>query len=176
MKKIALSLAAAAALTIGVTGAGLSTASAAAPGDTLKIVRVGTDAMGADTYANRNREFVTFKNVSGADFDVADVLVEDSWSRGNSHPHTCNTYKITDLPGIGTNTVLHPNEYVTVFNGERAGGDYKVGAEYRLYANSDTDCGTSGQFFNNDADTAWVTKGAVTDSKSWDWNGGYYVR
>lgn len=175
MKKT-LTLAAAAVLTFtGVSGAGIATASAA-PGDTLQIVRVGTDAMGADSFANRNREFVTFKNVSTVDFDVAGVVVEDNWSRNNPRPHTCNKYTITDLPGAGTNTVLHPGEYVTVYNGVRAGGDYKVGVEYRLFANSDVDCGTYGQFFNNDADTAWVSKGEVVHSKSWDWNGGYFVR
>jgi hypothetical protein len=175
MKKIALTLVSLIALALGTAGAGLTTASAAIPGNTLKIVRVGTDAMGADSFANRNREYVTFKNVSGADVDVAGVLVEDNWSHSNSHHHSCNFYKIAHLPGT-SGTVLHANEYVTVFNGWHSGGDYRTGSEYRLYANSDTDCGASGHFFNNDADTVWVTKGDVTDSKSWDWNGGYYVR
>lgn len=60
----------------------------------------------------------------------------------------------------------------------RVGGDSKVGPEYRLYANSDVDCGTAGHFLNNDADTVWVTlaDGGELAKKSWDWNGGYYVR
>ncbi|MGW5259613.1 hypothetical protein ACWEQG_01480 [Microbispora sp. NPDC004025] len=183
MKKILLSLAAFAALMIsGIAVAPASTADAApAPvtGD-LRIVRVGTDAMGADSFANRNREYVTFQNVSGHPVNVAGVLVEDNWAHGRTlahRPHTCNTYKITDLPDNSTTEIAN-GEYVTVFNGTRVGGDYKAGAEYRLYANSDTDCGTFGQFYNNDADTAWVTKadGGELANKSWDWNGGYYVR
>ncbi|MFG1683481.1 hypothetical protein ACGFNP_25155 [Nonomuraea sp. NPDC049269] len=167
--------------------ASLSTSPASAvttvdvPGDVLRIVEVGTDAMGADSYANRNREFVKFQNVSNAPVDVAGVLVEDNWAHARTvggDAHTCNTYKIVDLPSNAT-TMVQPNEYVTVFNGSRWGGNRKVGSEYQLFANSDTDCGTFGQFYNNDADTAWVTKANGADvysSKSWDWNGGYTVK
>lgn len=144
----------------------------------LKIVEVGTDAMGADTFANRNREFVRFQNVSGHAVDVANVVVEDSWAHGKTVDgvaHTCNTYKITDLPDNATTEIAH-GEYVTVFNGVRWGGNYKSGSEYRLYANSDVDCGTAGQFFNNNNDVVYVALGsAVLASTSWDWNGGYTV-
>lgn len=152
-------------------------ASADVPGDVLRIVEVGTDAMGADNYANRNREFVKFQNVSGGPVDVAGVLVEDNWAHAKTvagDAHTCNTYKIVDLPGNAT-TMVAPNEYVTVFNGSRWGGNRKVGSEYQLFANSDPDCGTAGQFYNNNNDAAHVTKanGDVLSSFSWDHNGGY---
>ncbi|NUP23998.1 MAG: hypothetical protein HOZ81_49685 [Streptomyces sp.] len=168
----------AAALAAGLVGA--VPASADVPGDVLRIVEVGTDAMGADTYANRNREFVKVQNVSTAAVDVAGVLVEDNWAHAKTvagDAHSCNTYKIVDLPGSPT-TMLAPGEYVTVYNGTRWGGNRKVGNEYQLFANSDADCGTAGQFYNNDADTAWVTKssGDAYSSKSWDWNGGYTVK
>lgn len=164
--------------------ASLSTSPASAatavdvPGDVLRIVEVGTDAMGADSYANRNREFVKFQNVSSAAADVANVLVEDNWARARTvagDAHSCNTYKIVDLPSNAT-TMVQPNEYVTVFNGSRWGGNRKVnGNEYQLFANSDADCGTAGQFYNNNNDTANVTKadGTVLSSYSWDLNGGY---
>ncbi|RSN12792.1 hypothetical protein DMB42_11480 [Nonomuraea sp. WAC 01424] len=169
----------AAALAAGLVGA--VPASADVPGDVLRIVEVGTDAMGADTYANRNREFVRFQNVSGSPVDVAGVLVEDNWAHAKTlsgAAHSCNTYKVVDLPDNGTTTIAN-GEYVTVYNGTRVGGDRKVnGNEYQLFANSDADCGTAGQFYNNDADTAWVTKsdGTAYSSKSWDWNGGYTVK
>ncbi|MFI9551954.1 hypothetical protein [Nonomuraea endophytica] len=51
------------------------------PGDVLRIVEVCTDAMGAVSVANGNREFVCFQNVSGAPVDVAGVLVEDNWAQ-----------------------------------------------------------------------------------------------
>jgi hypothetical protein len=180
MKKTLIALMGAMALMLG--GIASATSAAAAPAPTagqLQIVRVGTDAMGADSYANRNREYVTFKNVSGGELDIAGVLVEDNWAHAKTlagESHTCNTYKVTDLPDSAT-TVLAAGESVTVFNGARWGGDRKVGSTYELFAKSDVGCGTFGQFYNNDADTAWVTTSAGVElaKKSWDWNGGYYV-
>lgn len=171
-----LAVLAAVALALGL-GSISSPASADVPGTVLKIVEVGTDAMGADSRANLNREFVKFQNISNASVDVAGVLVEDNWGHAKTvkgESHTCNTYKITDLPGSAT-TMVAPGEFVTVFNGSRWGGDRKVDSEYQLFAKSDTDCGTFGHFYNNDADTAWVTKadGDAYSSKSWDWAGGY---
>lgn len=150
---------------------------AAVPGlNDLKIVVVGTDAMGTDTFANRNREYVTFTNATTGDLDIAGVVVQDNWSHSNSGTHSCNRYEITDLPG-NDSTVIAGGATVTVFNGSKWGGDRRNSNDYQLYAKSDVDCGTAGHYLNNDADTVWVTKGG-TDiaSKSWDWAGGYTVR
>lgn len=171
------SLLAAIVAALALFGVPASATSADVPGDVLRIVEVGTDAMGADSYANRNREFVKFQNVSAAAVDVAGVLVEDNWAHARTvagDAHTCNTYKIVDLPS-NASTMVAPGEFVTVFNGSRWGGNRKVGSEYQLFANSDTDCGTFGQFFNNNNDAAHVTKadGTVLSSYSWDLNGGY---
>lgn len=180
MKKIVISLAAITALMLGgFTSASASAAAPAPAAGDLKIVRVGTDAMGADSFANRNREYVSFKNTTGGPVDVANVLVEDNWAHGRtlaSRAHSCNMYKITDLPDNST-TEIAAGESVTVLNGSHVGGNVKVGNEYRLYADSDTDCGTFGHVLNNDADAAWVTTstGSPLASKDWDWNGGYYV-
>lgn len=178
----ALTFATALALSV-LAPSATATATAAVPpaADKLRVVKVGTDAMGSDTFTNRNREYVTFKNVSDGPLDIANVVVEDNWAHNRTlmsgpSTHTCNTYKITDLPDNPT-TDIAMNETVTVFNG--AGTNVKVGTEYRLFANSDTDCGTLGHFYNNDNDTVWVTSadGATTyGSKSWDWGGGYFVR
>ncbi|MFF0864141.1 hypothetical protein ACFYUV_20450 [Nonomuraea sp. NPDC003560] len=165
-----------AALAAGLVGA--IPASADVPIGALQIVEVGTDAMGSDTFANRNREFVTFKSNSRLPVDITGLVVQDNWSHGNSGPHTCNKYVINALPGQASGAVLGVGETVTVFNGARVGGNYKTASgEYRLFADSDVDCGTAGHVFNNDADTVWLTSG-VTDvhSKSWDWNGGYTVK
>lgn len=180
MKKLILAMGAIVALMLGGLAPSAASAAASAPaaGD-LRIVRVGTDAMGADSFANRNREYVSFKNTTSGPVDVANVLVEDNWAHGRTvagRSHSCNTYKIADLPDNST-TEIASGESVTVFNGARDGGDYKVGTEYRLYANSDVDCGTFGQFYDNNLDAVWVTlsNGTPLASKSWDWNGGYYV-
>lgn len=178
-----MSISKSAVLFAAVVGAALvaspasATAAAAPLAGELKIVEVGTDAMGSDTFANRNREFVTFKNNTAAAIDIDGVVVQDNWSKNNAGAHTCNKYVITGLPGQGTAALLGVGETVTVFNGSRWGGNYKNGTEYRLYAKSDVDCGASGHFLNNDADTVWLTAGATAiDSKSWDWNGGYTVK
>lgn len=184
MKKLTLILAAF-ALAFGGFTATTASASAAAPVDpsttNLKIVQVGTDAMGTDTYGNRNREFVTFKNASGHALDIKDVLVEDNWARAKTladAPHSCNTYKITSLPDNAGTTVIADGAIVTVFNGSRWGGDYKTASgEYRLYANSDVDCGTAGHFYNNNNDRVWIALGKKTiTTHGWDWNGGYTVK
>ena len=185
-KTAALTFATALALSVLAPSATATTTTSVASAPTanqLKVTKVGTDAMGSDTFTNRNREYVTFKNVSDGPLDIANVVVEDNWAHNRTlmsgpSTHTCNTYKITDLPGTGVNTEILVGEYVTVFNG--SGDNVKVnGNEYRLFANSDTDCGTLGHFYNNDNDTVWVTSadGATTyGSKSWDWGGGYFVR
>ncbi|MEV0616083.1 hypothetical protein AB0I81_22410 [Nonomuraea sp. NPDC050404] len=174
MKRTILALAGVLALMLGGIASAVPASAAAPDNNDLKIVQVGTDAMGADSFSNRNREFVKFENVSSADLDIANVIVEDNWARTNSS-HTCNTYKITDLPGNDT-TVIAAGATVTVYNGSRWGGDRRDGNAYHLYAKSDVDCGTFGHFFNNDADTAWVVHGnTVLAKKSWDWNGGYHV-
>lgn len=166
-------------------GVPASATSVAVPdGDDLKIVAVGTDAMGADSFSNRNREFVKFQNVSGGDLDMAGVLVEDNWAHARTlahDDHTCNTYKIVDLPDNATTTIAN-GEYVTVFNGSRWGGNRKLvnGAtvEYQLFANSDRDCGTEGQYFNNNNDAVYVSTatGVVLVTWAWDHNGGYVFK
>lgn len=181
-KTAALTFATALALSVLAPSATATTTTSVASAPTanqLKVTKVGTDAMGSDTFTNRNREYVTFKNVSDGPLDIANVVVEDNWAHNRTlmsgpSTHTCNTYKITDLPDNPT-TDIAMNETVTVFNG--AGTNVKVGTEYRLFANSDTDCGTLGHFYNNDNDTAWVTKvdGTPITKRSWDWGGGYFV-
>lgn len=176
LKRTFAALVGAVLIAIGLYGP--STASAATPPTEgqLQIVEVGTDAMGTDTVGNRNREFVTFTNKTQGDLDIHGVVVEDSWSRMNTKPHTCNKYVINGLPGQGSAAVLAVGESVTVFNGVRWGGNYKTGSEYRLYANSDVDCGTAGQFYNNNNDAAYVVRNnVVLSSQPWDWNGGYTV-
>jgi hypothetical protein len=172
MKKLTLILAAVALAFGGFTATASASAFTAPDGNDLQIVRVGTDAMGADSYRNRNREFVTFKNVSGEPLDIAGVVIEDDWGHARTD-NTCNRYEITKLPGNDT-TVIAPGATVTVYNGSRWGGDRRYGDAYHLYANSDTDCGTFGHFYNNGADTVWITHGSTELAKwGWNWHGGY---
>lgn len=167
----------------------------AAPPSGLEITRVGTDAMGADTFDNRNREFVRFKNDSAVAVDLTNVYTEDNWSHGNVFAHTCNKYKFSGV-GLpdgpdGDDTpdgfTLQAGMFVTVYNGSRDAGNYYDSAStpptYKMYANSDTDCGTFGHYFNNNNDRVWLMYDATGDGvppanlsfRDWDWNGGYTV-
>jgi len=153
----------------------------AAPGD-ITITRVGTDAMGGDSYRNRNREYVSFKNTTpgATPVDVKGYTVMDEWRKANlSSTSPCNKYKIGNtLPGK-TDALLEAGKSVTVFNGW--GVNRATPSGYVLFANSPSSCGLYGHYLSNDKDTAYVMTGdsatdTVVTSKGWDWHGGYFVQ
>jgi hypothetical protein len=78
-----------------VTGAGRT--SAATLGD-LKFVAVGTNAVGTDTSANRNSEFVRLRNDSGAALDVEGWVVHDSYQTAGGDWGNRFTFHGTQLP------------------------------------------------------------------------------
>src|SRR5690349_5504300 len=90
----------AAALAATLTVAGATSASAAAPVDNLRITQVGYNANGADTWFNRNKEYVDV--LAEADVDVKGLTVSDSWAKSHAddNPKKCNTFTITSLPGV----------------------------------------------------------------------------
>lgn len=144
----------------------------------VRIVKVGTDQMGTDTFQGRNREYVTFENVSGADLNVAGFVVEDLWSRNNKNPHRCNKYVIGSVLPDQSDAVLPAGKRITVFNG--IGRNQKtVDGNYWLFANSNYRCGYRGHFLNNNKDTVFVSSSSDSSwvaQKSWDWQGGYYIQ
>lgn len=155
--------------------------SVSAPGD-ITITRVGTDAMGGDSFQNRNREYVSFKNTTptSTSVNVAGYTVMDEWRNNNlANTGTCNKYTIgATLPGK-TDALLEAGKTVIVYNGWGMNRATSMG--YVLFANSKFSCGLKGHFLNNDKDTALLKTGAaasdtVVDSKSWNWNGGYFVQ
>lgn len=154
---------------------------ATAPGD-ITITRVGTDAMGGDSFQNRNREYVSFKNTTptSTPVNVAGYTVMDSWRNANlSNTGTCNKYKIgATLPGK-TDALLEAGKSVTVFNGR--GVDRTTATGYLLFANSKYSCGLYGHVYNNDLDKVLVKTGdtvsdTVVDDHEWNWHGGYFVQ
>jgi len=172
---LALTAMAVAALFIGV---GSQSANATVLAPTVSIVRVGTDAMGGDSFVNRNREYVLFKNTGLANTDVDGVTVMDNWRKSNlNNLSNCNKYTVNALPGQGSAAVLASNESVIVLNGW--GTDKKLGNTYWLYAKSANACGLHGHYLNNDADTLYLmtnaADGVEITHKSWNWHGGYYV-
>lgn len=190
MKKLTLILAAF-ALAFGGFTATTASASAAAPVDpsttNLKIVQVGTDAMGSDHFRNRNREFVDVK--ASAEVDITDLVVQDSWRKNTAADvkKHCNTFTVTadkvdaDLKTADGKVVLPAGHTLRVYVGSGTakawGWGNRLHAVYMNHGFGDSrGCGWRGHFLNNDADTVFVTKGAFEIKHGWDWHGGYTVK
>lgn len=186
MKKLTLILAAFALAFGGFT----ATASAAAPIDGLRIGQIGYNAVGNDRPWNRNQEYVDVTNVSRTPVDVKDLTVRDSWSKrqGDSYTGPCNTYKVTELPGVTVpdagpdagKLLLPAGHTVRVYVGS---GTPKVfGFGNRIHAvymdhgvGASAGCGYHGHFLNNTHDTVWIKLGDREERKSYDFRRGYHV-
>lgn len=144
----------------------------------IKILEIGTDQMGADTYHGRNYEFVTF--VAKQDVDLTGYVIGDEWAKSHNYEGPCNTYRFTGtLPGK-SDLKLAKDEKVTVFNGRGRSQRFENGpnpATYRLFANSRRTCGLNGHYFNNNKDTVFI-KALNGDEAffSWNWRNGYSVK
>ncbi|MEU6725452.1 hypothetical protein ABZ917_17230 [Nonomuraea wenchangensis] len=165
----------AAALAATLTVAGATSASAAAPVDNLRITQVGYNANGADTWFNRNKEYVDV--LAEADVDVKGLTVSDSWAKNHAddNPKKCNTFTVTSLPGVAEvdgKLILPAGHKVRVYNG--AGTPAVSGSYHLVYANSK--CGYHGHFYGNGGDTVWLTQGANEESFTYNFDNGYYVR
>lgn len=176
MRKIILSLAAITALMLG--GLGMSAASAAADVPGLAITQVGYNAYGADTFYNRNQEFVDVKNVGATDVNVKNLVVTDAWGKANldDNPRHCNTYKVTELPGITTGSdgsvQLPAGHTIRVYTGR--GSPSVNGSVHAVYL--DSRCGYHGHIWGNSGDTAWIVLGSDSESFAYDFDNGYVVR
>lgn len=169
-----------------LTGAPASASSATAAIDTLDIGTIGYNAYGADTAANRNAEYVDVKNVSAAPVNVAGLLVQDAWARGNNRVERCNTFKLAAgaLPVVagGTADMLPAGDTLRVYMG--AGTPSVRDGVHRVYRDMPTRCGYTGHVLNNGAgsnrwapwETVWVTLGEASESKSYNFSFGYYVK
>lgn len=163
-------------------------ASAATSADlpSLEIGAIGYNAYGADTAANRNAEYVDVKNVSAAPVNVAGLLVQDSWARGNNRVDRCNTYKLAAgaLPVIagGTADMLPAGDTLRVYMG--AGTPSVRDGVHRVYRDMPARCGYNGHVLNNSAgsnrwapwETVWVTLGEASESKSYNYSFGYVAK
>lgn len=93
MKKILLALGASATVLLCAAVAHADIIQSTSP-NAVKIVQLGTDAMGSDTFANRNREFVDIKNTGGSPVDIAGWRTEDAWAFGDNSHSLCNTFVV----------------------------------------------------------------------------------
>lgn len=160
-------------------------AAADVPG--LSIGVIGYNALGADTMANRNAEFIDIANTSGAPVNVKGLRVTDSWAYGKPAADVgkCNNYTVESLPGITIPSggpdegklLLPAGHVIRVYAG--AGEPRVFGPGLRWHAvYMDHTCGYNGHFLNNNKpwDTVWITLGGKSEAKPYRFDFGYWVR
>ncbi|MEU6710021.1 lamin tail domain-containing protein [Nonomuraea sp. NPDC046802] len=161
----------------GVVGG--STAASADVAD-LSITRIGYNANGVDTWFNRNKEYVDVTNTGAAAVDVKGLVVEDAWAHanGDDNPRKCNTWTVNSLPGVDEvdgKLMLQAGHTVRVYNGSGSPAVSGEGGRFHLvYANSK--CGYRGHVYNNGGDTIWISKGGASESVTYNFDNGYYIK
>lgn len=185
LKKIAILAAAlVAVLALSAPAASAATTAADVPG--LSIGEIGYNAHGADRSWNRNSEFIDVTNTSTDAVDVKGLRVEDAWAHGRGDDAgVCNNFTISELPGIAETAgklLLPADHTVRVYVGSGEPKVFGPGLRWHaVYVNMDTDCGYYGHVLNNNPpknktapwDTVWITKGGVSESKSYNFTNGY---
>lgn len=189
--KKSLALASVTALALGALATGAS-AGAFAPahgndeqsrsaGPVFVIDELGTDAMGGDSWFNRNREFVKIRNASDSDQTITDFRVEDIWAHALPGTQRCNNFTFTSarvpaaMRGAGDAVVLPAGHTVTVFNGR--GSASTTSTNHVVYDNSPKYCGANGHVFNNDGEVIHFVNPAGADqaTATYQRKGGYEV-
>lgn len=170
-KSAILSLSFAAALTV----AGVSASAASADVAGLSISQVGYNAYGADTYYNRNQEFVDVK--ASVDTDVKGLVVADGWGKAHleDNPRHCNTYKVAAVPGVAEvdgKVTLPAGHTLRVYTGR--GVPSVNNTVHSVFM--DSRCGYHGHIWGNGGDTAWIVLGAASSSFAYDFDNGYTVK
>jgi len=152
-----------------------ASASSVAPIDKLSITQVGYNANGADTWWNRNKEYVEI--TASEAVNVKNLVVADSWAKANvgDNAEKCNTYTVAALPGVaevGGEVTLPAGDKIRVYSG--SGTNVKVGGTFRLFMNSK--CGLKGHYLNNGGDVVWLTQAGNEESFTYNFDNGYYVK
>lgn len=149
----------------------------------LSIGIIGYNAYGADVAGNRNAEFVEIRT-DAVPVDLNGLLIQDAWARGNGRTFGCNTARIgpNSLPaeGGGTGSTLPAGKTLRVHMGAGVPAIDGAGV-YHAYRNMPVQCGFNGHVLNNKPsanmwapwDTVWITKGGVSESKSYNYSRGY---
>lgn len=84
-------------------------ASAVAVGD-VRVTSYGTNAPGVDTPANRNSEFVRFKNTTGAALDIEGWVLHDTYQTSGGDWGNRYTFKGASLPDGSPFRVDHDSD------------------------------------------------------------------
>lgn len=133
--------------------------------DTFKIVDAGTDAMGADRFVNRNREWFTFQNVSGVSQKITDWATVDAWAKGDTSDSSCNTFvfKTSNVSAglvSGGEVSVPAGSFVRVHTGAGTPSDETTNEPFKVYMNSNWKCGANGHYITNDGDDLYLVNGS----------------
>jgi hypothetical protein len=147
-----------------VLTAGSSTATVADVPN-VHIGDVGYNARGNDTVWNRNKEYVDITiDANATSVDLDGFVITDRWGFEHS-AETCNRYTVQNV--TLTQTVKTLRVYVGL------GAPVNGATHFTRFMNSK--CGYHGHIFNNLGDTVYLKNGSDYDSKSYDFENGYYV-
>lgn len=191
--KKTLALASVTALALGALATGAS-AGAFVPGPTgddtqsrtsagvFSIEELETDAMGGDSWFNRNDESVKVKNNSAADQVITGFKVGDKYANDKKWNSACNVFAFAwnrvpaDMRNGGTGVVLKAGHSVTVKMGAGTPATTSPG-NHVVYDNSPKPCGANGHVINNDGDDLYFVDASkvVQASATFDRKGGYEV-
>jgi hypothetical protein len=146
--------------------------------------------MGADTAANRYREYILIKNDTEAPVNVKDWSTQDSWANTTNGDDVvagdCNTAVFTAarlrfldadnsaVEGVQPGLWLPAGETITVYSG---GSTDTVNDENHFMSLNRESCGLHGHYLNNNNDTVYLRNadGVVVDEKDYNFHGGYTV-
>lgn len=138
----------------------------AATVNNLTIGEFGYNARGADSWFNRNKEYVTLKNTSGASLDLNGLVVTDNWGKSKfADSPSCNTFK------VNVSRILPVDGVIRIYVGN--GTAVSTGSAQTAFMNSR--CGYKGHIFNNLGDDVWVFHGGDWKNKGYDFENGYHI-
>lgn len=184
MKRVIAVLSVAAAAVAGVTLTASAATLADPTGDVvvsdstggIEITYLGTDAMGADTYRNRNAEYVQFTNTGTDPVPILNYKVEDAWAHADVDS-SCNSFTVTGN-NVDTSLAsgLPSGHSLRVYTGWGVARVSRFDPTLHLaFMNSRSWCGANGHYLNNQRETVYVVdaNGKVADSASYDFEWGY---
>lgn len=154
-----------------------TTGSSNADASNLSITQVGYNAVGADTYLNRNKEFVDVTNVNpvldAAPVNVAGLTLTDTWSHNKGDNFDgCNTFTV---PANSASTLLKSGDVLRIYMGDGTNTVSSDSKYHIFYARSPEPCGYHGHVFNNMGDVVWVKLDNVQKFKKYNFEAGYTV-
>lgn len=153
-----------------------TTGSSNADASNLSITQVGYNAIGADTYLNRNKEFVDVTNTTAGTVNVAGLDLTDTWSHNKGDNFEgCNTFTV---PAGLVDTNLDQGEILRIYMGDGTNTVSADGKYHIFYARSPESCGYHGHILNNMGDVVWIKLGtpvAVQKFRKYNFETGYTV-